>query len=185
MGTVPTSPTFTAGAVLTAAQENQQRDVDNFLLNPPQCNAYRSAALSPATATWTAVGLDAEVFDIVQSGDSPGHDNATNNTRIFARTAGKYEVTGQVTFAANATGIRALSINLNAAGNVASGTVLISAQVNNLGTASTAVPAGVVQVYPMAAGDYVELFAYQSSGAGLALNTGLANTYLRIKWVGT
>ena len=54
MGTVPTSPTFTAGAVLTAAQENQQRDVDNFLLNPPTCTAYRSAALSPVR--FTSVG---------------------------------------------------------------------------------------------------------------------------------
>lgn len=184
MGTVPTPPTFTAGATLTAAQQNSLRDSINFLMSPPQCLAYASAAQSTATNTYVAIALDAEAVDVVQSGDTPMHDNVTSNTRIYARTAGKYEVSGECSWISNATGnFRAAQVRVNAAANVASGTGLMFVAVQTVNGTATDVVLPIV-TFQFSAGDYIEMFGNQTSGAGLALQTGIATTFLRMKWVG-
>lgn len=184
MGTVPTPPTFVAGAVLTAANLNQLRDVLNFTMTSPRCSAYQGTTATTLGTSGTVypIGLDAELFDVVQSGDTPMHDTATNNSRIVARTAGKYRIGGQIAYVSNATGIRALNIRLNAAGNPASGTLIYSMQVQTL-SSGTAVVAGEPFLYPLAAGDYIEMFGQQTSGGSLATSVGVQNTFLWMEWV--
>jgi hypothetical protein len=178
MGTIPTIPDFTAGEVLTAAKMDSMSAAVAFWALTPRCFAYASATgQTLATATYAAVALDSEVYDYVQSGDSPHHDNATQNTRIVIRTAGLYEIVGQVGFANNATGGRIAQVRVNNSA-VAAGS---SPAVSGLGTN---VMTGIVE-RRLAIGDYVEIFGYQTSGGTLGIGQGADNTFLRVKLTGT
>ncbi|HEY1179930.1 MAG TPA: hypothetical protein VGF17_27555 [Phytomonospora sp.] len=168
MGTIPTIPSFVAGAVLTAAQLNQINAVSDFWAAPPRCHAEHTTIVSLPNATYTLIPLQSETFDVVQVGDAGMHDLVVNNSRIYARTAGKYRISGQLVFAANATGVRIATVRLNAAGLIGGGTGLLSTNQNALSSGTTAVPLPP-DTFTLAAGDYVEMFGYQNSGA--ALNT--------------
>jgi len=127
------------------------------------CQAHNDADVSVATGTWVVIPLNTEDFDLVASGLSPMHDTSTNNSRIYARTAGVYSFSGQLTFESNATGVRNIAVC-----------------VNNAGTLTTITSAGAWPAHPSAdttvyvtgftwldAGDYIELFARQNSGSTL------------------
>ena len=184
MGTIPTITTFTAGAVLTAAQLNNMKAVSDFWALTPRCYAYQTAAQTLTTAVAAAIVLETEVYDIVQSGDSPSHDLVTNNSRVHVRTTGKYEVSGQVYYATNATGTRSAEIRLNAAGAIGGGTRLSLNQqtaVSGVGTPATAPPIEAA----LSAGDYVEIFGTQTSGGNLNTAGGSGLTFLRIRLTGS
>ena len=185
MGTIPTPPTFVAGQTSgVAAGLNQLRDCINFWALTPRVYAYQSTTQSLPTNTFTAITFDSEVYDVVQSGDTASHDNTTNNTRLIARTPGKYEITGQVQIAANATGARSVQLRLNAAGNPASGTQIALNQQTPLASSSTSVSITPIEVQ-LSAGDYVEMFANQQSGGALNTGTGQGTTFLRMKLTGS
>ncbi|MFQ6170362.1 hypothetical protein ACK8HX_02045 [Oryzobacter sp. R7] len=186
MGTIPTYPAFVAGSVLTAAQLNLARDVDTFWALTPRCSVYQAVATSvvhsAAVTTGTVIAFDTELFDIVQSGDTEMHSTSSNTSRLVIRTPGKYEIAGQVQFVTNATGIRVAQIALNAAGVYGAGTLLVQNSQGALSTGSTSCATGVVEAQ-LVAGDYLELFGAQSSGAALNTSIGRANTWLRCKLV--
>lgn len=184
MGTIPVGPTFVAGQKLTAAQLNQMNAVSDFWALTPRCYAYSSVAQSIPNTTGTAIDMTSEVYDIVQAGDSGSHGGVTNPSRIQIRTTGKYEITGQIQFASNATGIRTAQVRMNAAGNVASGTLLSTNQQAPLTGASTSVTLPVVEV-ALTDTDYVEMFATQTSGGALNTVSGQGTTFLRIKLTGS
>jgi hypothetical protein len=164
MGTVPTPSTFSAGAMLAAATLNQGvRDVLNFILNPPQCQAYDTTGLTLTTGVAATVPLGAENYDEPQPGDSPMHDNTTNNSRITIRTTGKYQIDAYVCFAANATGARRVEVVKNGAASIVTNSQPATP------TVSTTIQAS--KTVPLSAGDYIEMQAYQTSGGNLALNT--------------
>jgi hypothetical protein len=179
VGTVPTAPTFAPGeSTGVAAKLNLLRDVLNFLETPPQCSAYATAAQTLTTSVATAINLDAETFDVVQSGDSPSHDNVTNNTRLVCRTAGKYEMVGQVRFnGSSSAGIRVVALRLNGA------TDLVTAQVTPVGGGSSTDASTPPIVYALAAGDYIEVRATQTSGGNLNTVGGAGLTFLRFRWI--
>ena len=185
MGTIPTIATATAGSVVTAAYVNSIKAANDFWALTPQCYAYMNAL--PAnftTSVGAAIGLDAEIFDIVQSGDTASHDNTTQPSRMFARTTGKYEVSGQVQYAFNATGIRVAAIRMNAAGSYTGGTLLVqNSQQALTGTGNSTSASCLPVVYPMNAGDYIELFGWQNSGGSLGAVSGSSNTFLRMRLV--
>lgn len=178
MGTIPTPPTLVAGAVLTAAQLNQMRDVMNFWATAPRVSAYQAVAQTLTTSgTFYPIALDTEVFDVVQSGDSPMHDTSTNNSRLYCRTAGKYRIGAQCSFnQASSTGIRSVQVRLNAAGNPASGTQLFVGNIQPLNGFAT-VAGGTPFLYPLNAGDYIEMFGQQGSGGSLGTWPGLGYTF--------
>jgi hypothetical protein len=101
MGTIPTIATAVAGTVATAAYMNSVKAASDFWALTPRAYVYQSSVTSVANsaATWTLLPMQAEVFDIVQSGDSPMHDTTTDPSRIYVRTTGKYEINGQVQIA--------------------------------------------------------------------------------------
>lgn len=162
MGTIPTVSAVTSGSIATAAQFNALKAAIDFWALTPRCYAYGSATQSLTTATYTMLTLGAEVFDIVQSGDTAMHDNATNSSRITIRTPGKYALTGQISYAANATGVRKCLIVKNGA------TVLAEAGIPAISGGMTSVVGAGPAIVPLAAGDFVELQAFQSSGGALA-----------------
>lgn len=184
MGAIPVGPTFTAGQVVTAAQLNQMNDVSAFWALTPRCYAYQATLQSLTHNTWAAVTCDGEVYDIVQSGDTAAHDLSTNNSRIYVRTSGKYELSGQVQVASNATGYRAAQIRLNAAGSGVGGTFLAASYQGAISGVSTSVNVISVEA-PLNAGDYIELFGLQNSGGALNTVAGQGVTFLRMKLTGS
>lgn len=89
------------------------------------------------------------------------HDTGSNTDRLVVPTGkgGKYLITGHLQYAANATGIRSIGINLNGTTNLA--------QHNQNANASGTTIMSVSTVYELSAGDYVVLVAFQSSGGAL------------------
>lgn len=87
------------------------------------------------------------------------HWSAASPTRITIRQSGRYMVLAWLTFAVNATGDRGGEIRLN-------GVTRISAQMIK-GANAVAHNATVAGVGSFVAGDFLELFAYQNSGAPL------------------
>lgn len=182
MGTIPTIASFPSGGIVTSSYLNQIKTVNDFWANAPGVYVYSSAVQSITSGTANLIGFDLEVYDIVQSGDTPSHDNATNNSRLICRTAGKYEIGGQIQIASNATGTRAVQVRLNAAGNPASGTLLGTSQQAPLTGASTSVTLPPVRI-ALAIGDYIEMFATQTSGGALNTVIGQGTTFLRMDLV--
>ena len=183
MGAIPTMPTFVDGEIPTAAKLNQIKTCQDFWANTPKCSLYQSAAQSVAVSGTTQVlNFDSEVYDIVQAGDTESH-SATFLSRLFIRTTGRYDIVAQYQAATNATGSRACSVRANAGGNPANGTLIVQNQQGAVTGVSTSVLTQRLSV-PLVAGDYLELFANQTSGAALNTVPGVGVTYLEAKLVG-
>jgi hypothetical protein len=134
----------------------------------PRAEIYQSSSQNITNNSFTAVQYQSEDFDLPGTG---GHDNSTNNTRYTAPVAGKYTFSGCVAFSANATGLRGCKWMKNG-GDLFGSTIMLS----SVGAgAATRIPA-LTKGINLAAGDYVELHAYQSSGSTLALFASGADT---------
>jgi len=137
-----------------------------FISSPtqPRCIAYHSTTQSIPDSTSTMLNLNNEDVDVGSM-----HDTSVNNTRITVPTGGDglYLVFGQTGFAANGTGYREIGIRKNG------GTVVVDRYC--LPTAGFTTTEGIVWMGVLAAADYVELFAQQTSGG--SLNVGSTNRY--------
>jgi len=186
MGVIPTIATATAGTVATAAYMNSIKAASDFWALTPRAYVYQSSVTSVANsaASWTLLPMQAEVFDIVQSGDSPMHDTTTDPSRIYIRTTGKYEINGQVQIVLNSVGYRAAQVRLNAAGSGSGGTQLALNVVDASSAALVSLPIPTVEV-SLTEGDYVEAFAQQNSGGALNTIVGAGVTFLRVKLTGS
>lgn len=109
-------------------------------------------------ATETAITLNSENFDT-----NSIHDNSTNSTRLTCKTAGKYIITGQINFTGNATGLREAQIRVNGTTSIASD--------NRVAGDTNDRAVSVSTIYELAVNDYIELYAYQSSGGDLIIKT--------------
>ncbi len=165
--------TWSAGEVPTAAQFNQDiRDNPAFLANPPACRAYRTTAQALTTGAATAIAFDAERYDTAAM-----HSTSVNTSRITIVTAGLYLLTGEVSFASNVTGVREMFLQVNGA------TRIVDANATAVNGDSTRL--GVSTVYKLAAADYVELIAYQTSGGNLNVDTiGNHSPEMSATWIG-
>lgn len=182
MGTIPTPPTFTTSTVLSAADLNAVGDAITFWADPPRCNVYRAATLSVSSSSWTVIPWTAEDLDKVQSGDSPMHDLSTNPERVYIRTAGRYQIDGQVTWASDSSSTRRHYVRLNSGGSSSGGTLLLSSYQDPLSGIDTSVPLPPVE-HQLAAGDYIEVFGYQATGGAINIQAGYGVTYLRVRLV--
>lgn len=134
----------------------------------PRVSASRSVAQNLGTAAWGSPSW-------VETSDPFGmHDDATNPTRftIPAGMAGWWLCVASLAFASNATGLRGVGWQINGAATQW-GTQLHNAISGSMTITSTA-------LLVVNAGDYVELFAYQSSGATLSIGGG--NSWAHLAW---
>lgn len=140
-------------------------DLEWFANNRPRARVYNSAAESITTGTNTALTFNTERYDT-----GGCHSTVSNTSRLTVPSGGGglYHIGGTITFAANATGDRALWIQLNGA------TRLVQDLRRASGTFETSI--NVVCDYVLAAGDYVELYVFQSSGGNLNVNASSAYT---------
>lgn len=150
-----TLQTYNPGDILTAAALQQIRLNQEFFIDPPGCSIYNSAAVSALNNTATILNANSENFD-----NDSMHSTSTNTSRITIQTAGRYLLSAQVGFAANATGNRQVGLYKN--GVSVPGDELHD---NGGGTNSTGI--GYTRTLVLAAGDYVEIAATQRSGGAL------------------
>lgn len=144
-----------------------------FVLGKPVATLLQTSAWNTPnnvtpynTVPWQSSGID----------NWGGHSNSTNNTRYTVQVAGIYQLSGAVTWQANATGVRAAEFMKN--GSALGGTNLyMPASSSNFFTVS--LPAYIVAC---AVGDYLEIGGYQSSGSALATVTG--GSYFSISYLG-
>jgi hypothetical protein len=155
---VPIPRTFGPGETEVASYLNAGvRDAVNFLTGPPIAQLVQATVQSVPNAAVAVVLFDSSVTD-----SYGGHSNTLNNTRYTAQVSGWYFVSGIVGFAANSTGVRVARLAKN-------GTAVIyfdawsAAVVTNNATS-----AGTSGILFLAAGDYVELDCFQTSGGALS-----------------
>ena len=132
----------------------------------PGARVYNSANISAADAGDTALTFDSERYD------TDGiHSTSSNTGRLTCQTAGKYMIsfTGYFAYAAGG-GSRGFAIRLNGTTGIA---IVRNSAVINVGdvTAFT-----LSTIYDLAVSDYVEVTAYQISGAALNVISSGNNT---------
>lgn len=177
-------PTLAVGDKLTAARFNSIATALNFLLNPPEVNATNTAGTSIPNNVLTLVPFASETKDTGPTWDGAMHDNVTNNSRVVATTAGTYRVEARIAFAANATGRRAISVRLNSGGSGSGGTQQFAIGIANPGAGDLAVCKDAIEV-SLAANDYIEVFAIQSSGGALTLDSSTNANFLNLRLLGS
>lgn len=141
----------------------------------PMCRVYHNASQSVATATWTSLAFNSERYDVGSM-----HSTVTNNSRITIPSGGGgvYHISGQATFANDATGGRLIRVKLNAS-TVILGEILFPA------SSSFSTGMAVAGDYKLSAGDYLTLEVYQSSGGILSVDSFSAYTpEFACHWVG-
>ncbi len=128
----------------------------------PRAVAYNSAVQSVGDSSLTVLTLDSEDVDV-----GAMHSTSVNTSRLTvpAGAGGFYVAFGQSSFAPNATGVRALELFKNGA------TALAYTQQISAG-AGTLAAFNVLWAGVLAAADYVELRAFQSSGGALNVGNG-------------
>jgi hypothetical protein len=141
----------------------------------PAVRARRSSAQAIANNTITVVEFNAEDYDTAAQ-----HDNATNPGRLTCVTAGLYSITANISWAANATGVRMARIRFNGAAT------MIAAHEHEGAAAANFTQLNLTGDYRLAAGQYVEVQALQVSGGNLDINADGANasTAFSMKWIG-
>ena len=163
MATVPTPLDWVAntGVFVTAALlQAGVRDPLAFLADQPRCQAYQNTPQSITTATNTSLTWDTEDYD-----NDGMHSLVSNTSRFTAVTAGRYVVSAQAAFTANATGIREIRILKNGTTTPNGGR---ATQPANSAAITTTVQISNYLI-PMIVGDYIEIQVNQTSGAALSM----------------
>lgn len=164
---------FVPGQYDTAATMNTIGNNGTFLTAPPIFQAWQSAAQSIPTGTVTAVGMNTTDVD-----SYAGHSNVTNNSRYTPTVPGWYLFVGSVSLVQNATSNRLAEFRKNggsSAVNLGQADCL-TPDTNNPATVRT-----LAMLLCNGTTDYVELYAYQTSG--IALNTVPAQTGMSAFWI--
>jgi hypothetical protein len=137
--------------------------------------AYRTTSQTITTSTQTKVQ-----FDAVDSDGWNCWDLSPNPTRLTVPITGRYIVTGNVAFAASASGHRALNILKNNTLELARSD--FNPVSNSVDTHSTVTCHAVT----LTKGDYVELRVWQNSGSNLdILNSGDHNPKMSLIYLGS
>lgn len=123
---------------------------------------YNSASLSIPSGSATALTFNSERTDV-----GGLHDTSSNTDRLTAQADGLYVIWGNAEFAVNGTGVRSLSVRLNAGATSIANQMVVAQGTYNQPVVVSSAP------YPLSVGDYVRLFAFQDSGNSLnVLATG-------------
>lgn len=122
----------------------------------PSVSVYNTSAINVAGSTVTGMTFDSELYDY----STPMHSTSSNTGRLIAPVDAKYTICARIAFAPNATGYRTLILRLN-------GVTAIDEDAINTPDASASACLQIARDYPLDAGDYVDLVAFQTSGGGL------------------
>lgn len=145
----PRKPTYPTTGVVPSSALLQGADLAEYAANPPACIVTRIATQSLTTGLAGQISFDTTIFD---------------NSSIVATPvnllppAGVYQISGWVTIAANATGIRVLELTQNGSIVLSSATSAPSAGEGRL---------SISNLFLVVDGDAFSMQAFQSSGGNL------------------
>jgi hypothetical protein len=133
-----------------------------------------SATQTLTTGTWTIVTYDSEYYDT-----NTYHSTATNTGRmtIPSGKTGYYQIKASAVFVSNTTGYRQLRLQKNGASVIISGEAIS-------GTGSQYPGISLNATLYLAAGDYIELNAIQTSGGNLDVYRDGQQGFLQIDYLG-
>jgi len=173
---LPSDPV--AGATAPASWGDAVRDALNFLANRPACRLTNSTPTPLPHGVVTDLPFNTERYDT-----DGMHSTTTNTHRIRFNTAGLYLVVGQVTIQQNATGSRALNMDLR---GPVSPAATIASVLHTAGSAGFSKRLIVSTVWKFLIGDEVSIAAFQDSGVTLNAEPADAFGYeLSATWIGT
>lgn len=157
MTAVPVTRTFVAGEVVLASYFNTNINGPiNFLLAPPLLRCRQTTLQTLTTGVVAALTFTTEDID-----SSGMHSTSSNTSRATAVYPGWYQASGGVCYASNATGLRLAEYGVNATGLNGSRVLL-----NTISGSVCSVP-GRTEMAFLNVNDYIEEFAYQTSGGNL------------------
>lgn len=160
----------TAAEILTLANTQFLKNVPMAVLTVTTVSAGNT---NMASGSFIAINFDTTLMD-----NYSGHSNVTNNSRYTAQVAGWYWVRGCASFAVpNNTGNRGVQFYVNGSAVAYAFAILQSATTANFGGYEANGP-----VF-LNVGDYIEIRAFQSSGAALSLNA--AGNNMSLYWMHT
>jgi hypothetical protein len=169
--TVPVSATKNAGDLITGALWNAGPAASNtFLTTVPIAMVYQANVQSFASG-FTAVAMDTTILDT-----DGQHSNSVNNSRVTCQVAGWYSVSGAVGFSTNSSTSRGAVLYKNGSSiTQATGNIAAASNVLHVATAGEF-------LIQLAVGDYVELYAFQNTGAALNSAVSGYSSYLYVRW---
>jgi hypothetical protein len=138
------------------------------------CSIYNSSNLSIANNVRTALTFNSEIFDT-----DAFHSTSSNTSRITIPSglAGKYQVNASVVWSSNGTGFRTFDISKNGATYQWSPQVAGNASLGAAGSPFST-------VIDLAVGDYLEIFALQTSGGSLNVNGNINDLFFIVTYLG-
>jgi hypothetical protein len=139
---------------------------------PDGARVYNSAAISVPATTYLALTFDSERYN-----NGGLHSLVTNPSRLTAQRAGIYAISGHIRWAGTSSYQMILLVRLN-------GTTYLAGD-SHVPTGTAPQAHAVATIYYLAAGDYVELVAY--NGSGSAFSIAVAGNYspeFAIQWLG-
>ncbi|HEY5986958.1 MAG TPA: hypothetical protein VIV12_11365 [Streptosporangiaceae bacterium] len=155
------------------------RDILNFLLGPPRVSAYRTTAVSTATAVWARADLTGELYD---SYGTAMHDTGTNPSRLVAPETMLYECHASLRVEANATGLRGIAVCKQTAGTYDALKLVKQETVTPAWSAAWFL--GLSTDVQLNAGEHVEMFGRQESGGALDMfGGGIGQTFMSLRGV--
>lgn len=165
-------------AINAARLNTELRDVALALLSPPRCQAYAGTTVACPSGTATLVPLDAELYDVDWGGGAgSAHSTSTNPSRVYLPYDGLWRIRFFWQWPSAPTST-AMNLRINAAGSPSGG--------SSLRTPNYSDRAGEHHVERIfSAGDYVELFANQGSGASQNISIGAHVTGISTQFLGT
>ncbi len=116
--------------------------------------AFNSGNVSVPNTAWTIITLNSEHWD-----HNDLHSTVSNTGRLTAAVDGLYLIVAQIRWASNGSGIRGLRIELN-------GTTEIG-KVQDDPSGAGATIQDATTIYPLDAGEYVQMLGFQTSGGSL------------------
>jgi len=177
MTAVPTLPSATTG-VYTSSQLSQIITAVSFAMNPPIARLRQTVSQNLTDSAGAPITFDTEEFDLFPTGGAKGHSTSVNTSRYTAVFPGYYQVSGGVSFASNATGVRVVRF-LVVGATLTDSDVLLAPVTGN----TTRVPTRTHQIY-LNTNEYVELQATQTSGGTLATAVGTGEqSSMNVRWV--
>lgn len=149
-------------------------DLEWFANDKPRARVYNSANITHTTnGAAQVVTFNSERYDV-----GGCHSTSSNTGRLTVPSGGGglYAIGACIGWAANASGIRAASIRVN-------GSVLIATEETPAFSANSTPKHNLYTEWELAAGDYVEVLAYQSSGGSLNIAANSGSPEFWFRWV--
>lgn len=178
MATIPTVQVWSTGQFVTSSQMNAGiGNVLSWLLSTPRAVIYNSgsaawaSSATPAAATWTTELVDT---DAMWASGTP--------TRLKANTAGLYFIEGAWHFSIFTTGNAMMGVGLNTNGSWGTPNKLQEAT-SPPPSANFGPSLNTSFSYFLNVGDYLELFAAQTSGATSAVYGSYFAGHFGAKWL--